>query len=93
MIDEGFYTQETKVGILKLEVKKDIVFMEQVPPIYGEYVDPLEIENCFLEDEFVNTIYPIRVLSTGMKEIFVPVKNSLLSSLLLVSISVAMSRI
>ena len=75
IITEGFYTQETQVGILKLEVKSNIVYMEQVPPVYGEYIDPLEINECFDNDEFINTVLPIRVLSTGMKEIFVPVKS------------------
>jgi len=75
IISEGFYTQVTKVGILKLEVKTDIVYMEQVPPIYGEYIDPLEIEDCFKSNNFINTSLPIRVLSTGMREIFVPLKS------------------
>lgn len=74
-IKEGFYTQETNVGILKLEVKSDIVYMEQVPPIYGEYLDPLEIEECFNYQSLVNRSLPIRVLSTGVREIFVPVKS------------------
>ncbi len=75
MIQEGFYTQETKAGILKLDIRKDLVYMEQVPPIYGEYVDPNEIEDCFLENGFVDRSLPIRVISTGMKEIFIPVKS------------------
>ena len=75
MIEEGFYTQETKVGILKLEVKKDMVYMEQVPPIYGEFIDPIEIKNCFSDNNFINKLYPIRILSTGMKEIFVPIQT------------------
>ncbi len=74
-IKKGFYTQETKVGILKLEVKKDTVFMEQIPPIYGEFVDPSEIYECFNNYEFIDSSLPIRVLSTGMKEIFVPIKS------------------
>ena len=74
-IDEGFYTQETEVGLLKLEVKKDMVYMEQIPPRYGEYIDPLEIEKCFKSKNFINTLLPIRILSTGMREIFVPLKS------------------
>jgi PhzF family phenazine biosynthesis protein len=75
IITEGFYTQETQVGILKLEVKSSVVYMEQLPPIYGEFVDPLEINECFDNTDFISTSLPIRVLSTGMKEIFVPVKS------------------
>lgn len=75
IITEGFYTQETGVGILKLEVKSDIVYMEQVPPIYGEFIDPIEIENCFNTSNVIETKLPIRILSTGMKEIFVPLRS------------------
>jgi PhzF family phenazine biosynthesis protein len=75
MLQEGFYTQETKAGILKLDIRKDLIYMEQVPPIYGEYIDPDEIEDCFVEKEFVDRKLPIRILSTGMKEIFIPVKG------------------
>jgi len=75
IITPGFYTQETEIGILKLEVKSDMVYMEQVPPVYGEYINPLEIEECFKKKNFVDTSLPIRVLSTGMNEIFVPVKS------------------
>ena len=75
MLQEGFYTQETKAGVLKLDIQKDLVYMEQVPPIYGEYIDPDEIEGCFLEEKFVDRNLPIRILSTGMKEIFIPVKG------------------
>ena len=75
IITTGFYTQETEVGILKIEVKSDMVYMEQVPPVYGEYIDPLEIEKCFNKKDFIDTSLPIRILSTGMNEIFVPVKS------------------
>ncbi|MCD6482404.1 MAG: PhzF family phenazine biosynthesis protein, partial [Candidatus Izimaplasma sp.] len=39
IITKGFYTQETKAGILKLEVKDRIVYMEQLLPTYGEYIN------------------------------------------------------
>ncbi len=75
VITEGFYTQETQVGILKLEVQKNIVYMEQIPPVYSDYIDPIEIESCFSASNIINTSLPIRVLSTGMREIFVPIKT------------------
>ena len=75
IITEGFYTQETEVGILKLEVKCDMVYMEQVPPFYGEFIEPIEIENCFNISNVIETKLPIRILSTGMKEIFVPLRG------------------
>ena len=75
IITKGFYTQETKAGILKIEVKDKIVYMEQLPPIYGDLVDPTLIEDCFNTTKIVNTELPIRVLSTGLREIFVPIKG------------------
>lgn len=75
LIDLGMYTQETKAGILKLEVKEDIVFMEQNPPIYGEVINPMEFINCFYNKDYINQELPIIILSTGMKEIFLPVNS------------------
>jgi len=72
-ITTGLYTQETKAGILRLDVQKDIVYMEQNPPMYFEYIEPSEIEECFEETDFTDTKLQIRVMSTGVKEIFVPV--------------------
>jgi PhzF family phenazine biosynthesis protein len=75
IIKPGIYTQETKAGILRLDVKEDIVFMEQNPPVYGQIIDPLEISNCFYNEDYINQELPIVVLSTGMKEIFLPVSS------------------
>ncbi len=73
IIDFGLFTQETKAGILKLEVRADIVFMEQNSPVYGQVIDPLELNNCFYNNNYINHELPIVILSTGMKEIFLPV--------------------
>ncbi len=74
-ISPGIYTQETKVGILKLYVKEDMVFMEQNPPVYGQVIDALEFSNCFYNVDYINQELPIVVLSTGMREIFLPVSS------------------
>ncbi len=75
IICEGTYTQETKVGILKLVVDEQFVYMEQVLPVYGDKIDPFEIEQCFSEVEIIDQDLVIQILSTGMKEIFVPIKS------------------
>ncbi len=75
IIKPGIYTQETKAGILKLDVKEDIVFMEQNIPEYGQIIDPLELSNCFYNDNYVNMELPIVILSTGMREIFLPINS------------------
>lgn len=75
MIKEGKYKIEIKVGILSIDVKNDIVFMEQNSPIFYEEVDFKEIEACFLESNFIDENLKVIIGSTGLKEIFVPVKE------------------
>lgn len=74
IITVGDYTQETKAGVLKIEVQEDIVFMQQNNPMYYEELSRSEISSCFkgldLDDRF-----PIVVMSTGVKEIFLPVSS------------------
>lgn len=75
IIKKGIYTQETKVGILKLNVKKEIVFMEQNAPDYGNYIEALDLNKCFYNTDYINQELPIQILSTGMREIFLPIKT------------------
>lgn len=75
VINEGLYTQETKAGILQLDVQKDVVYMEQNQPLFLDVLGKEEVETCFLESDFVDERYPIQVVSTGLKEIFIPVKS------------------
>mgnify|MGYP002640857696 CR=1 FL=1 len=75
IIKPGLYTQETKAGVLKLDVKEEIVFMEQNAPVYGQIIEPSELINCFYNDDYINQELPIVILSTGMKEIFLPINS------------------
>jgi len=75
VIKKGKYTAETRVGILDIEVSKTEVYMEQLNPLYLETVEEFEILDCFYEERFIDKEIPIIVASTGMKEIFVPVKS------------------
>ena len=75
IISPGIYTQETKAGILRLDVKEDIVYMEQNSPVYGQVIDPSEFSNCFYNDDYINLELPIVILSTGMREIFLPINS------------------
>lgn len=71
----GLYTQKTKAGILKLDVKEDIVFMEQNKPIFGQLLDKEVVGKCFNNENYLNQELPIIILSTGMREIFIPVNS------------------
>jgi PhzF family phenazine biosynthesis protein len=73
-IKPGIYKQETKAGILSLDVREDFVFMEQVNPEFSEFVDIEEIRKCFKDVLFNERLKP-QVVSTGIREIFLPVKS------------------
>lgn len=75
VIKEGKYTQETKAGILTLIIQKKEVYMEQILPIYNEELSYNDISTCFSNTNFIDTNLPIKVASTGLKEIFLPIKD------------------
>lgn len=75
VINPGIFTQETKAGILKLDVRDKDVFMEQNLPLYGEVLSSNIVANCFNEKDIFHPDLPIQVLSTGIREIFIPVKD------------------
>ncbi|HPE00136.1 MAG TPA: PhzF family phenazine biosynthesis protein [Bacillota bacterium] len=74
VIKIGLYTQETKAGILSLDVREDIILMQQPKPIFSEVLSYEEVATCFSNLE-INENLPIQVVSTGIREIFLPVKN------------------
>ncbi len=73
VIKPGIYTQETKAGVLKLYVRPQIVFMQQNNPEFFETLIVEDVRNCFDNEGFVHPEFPIKVVSTGLKEIFIPV--------------------
>lgn len=71
------YTQETKAGSLKVEVKEDMsVIMNQTLPYFYETIckeeiaDSLNITTAEIEEDL-----PVQIVSTGLKDIIVPIKN------------------
>lgn len=75
IIIPGNYTQETKAGLLKLDVRKDFVFMQQNKPQFFETIKKSEIERCFNLKDFIDESLPTIIGSTGLREIFVPVTS------------------
>ncbi len=75
-IKRGDYTQETKAGILKIQVFENSIYMQQNLPRYDELIDEEEIYPCF-ENELQGQIMdlPIQMVSTGLKDILLPVKD------------------
>lgn len=72
----GTYTQETKAGILKIIINENDVFMEQNKPVFTDILSLDEISTCF-KSSILTYIEskPIQVVSTGLRDIMLPVKS------------------
>lgn len=68
------YTIETYSGVLTITIKNDITFMEQNKPIFYDVVSPNELIDCF-DIKAIDNKYPIQIVSTGLKDILIPIKN------------------
>ena len=76
-ISWGKYYQETKAGVLNVEVKEDssIMMGQNTPSFYEiiskkEIADSLNITTAEMLEEL-----PVQIVSTGLKDILVPIKN------------------
>lgn len=74
LLSLGLHTQETNVGILSLDIEKEKVFMEQLLPLFSEFIDKKDIQLAFSNLAF-NGIYNPQIVSTGIREIFLPIKD------------------
>lgn len=84
IITPGLYNQETKAGILDVEVKSDSsIMMNQSLPIFYEEIPKYEIANSlniYVDD--IEDDIPIQIVSTGLRDIIIPIKNlSILTSI------------
>jgi PhzF family phenazine biosynthesis protein len=68
--------QETKAGLLKIRVSSEEILMEQTTPEFGAVLEPGEIfwSLGLSEDDQVPGL-PVQIVSTGLKDILVPVKS------------------
>lgn len=75
-VERGNYTQETKAGILKIQVFENYVFMEQNKPRYFGIIDREEIVDCFGSEyrDYIGDT-PVQIVSTGLRDIILPVKD------------------
>lgn len=76
IINVGEYRQETKAGVLQVKVGERCIYMEQNPPEFFEILHKDEIAGCFKSrfQDYVSDL-PIQVVSTGLKDLILPVKN------------------
>ncbi len=73
----GCYTQETRAGILPVEIRPDgAVFMDQSLPQFLECVDKAELADSLRvsEDAFLPGL-PAQIVSTGLRDILIPIKS------------------
>ena len=68
------YTIETNSGVLTITIKDDSIFMEQNNPIFYDVVSLNEFVDCF-DMKAIDNKYPIQIVSTGLKDILIPIKS------------------
>lgn len=69
------YTIETKAGILSIKIKDDgLILMEQNSPVFFETLDSQIFSDC-LDSTAIDTTLPIEIVSTGLKDIMMPIKS------------------
>lgn len=74
MLDKEEYTIETQSGVLDILVKKGEIMMEQNIPTFYEEIPLEEIKEC-VDIDCINEDIPIQIVSTGLRDILVPIKN------------------
>lgn len=77
LIKQGNYSQETKAGVLNIEIsEKEVVFMDQPLPEFFQTIDKKEIADslCVSEKQFLNDL-PVQIVSTGLKDMVIPIKS------------------
>jgi len=78
LIKIGTYSQELKAGVLAVEILEDgTVLMAQSLPAFSDTFKIDEILDIFKcsEDVFTVNNLPIQIVSTGLRDVFVPVKD------------------
>lgn len=76
-IEPGKYAQETKAGVLSVEIKEDLsIMMNQNTPSYCQTICKQEIADSLniTTAEMIEDL-PIQIVSTGLRDILIPIKN------------------
>lgn len=68
------YTIETNSGLLSITIKDNVILMEQNKPVYYDVVPLKELAGCF-DVRDIDSKYPIRIASTGLKDILIPIRS------------------
>lgn len=76
-IPAGKYRQETKAGVLGIEIMANgLVFMNQNPPQYLGVLTKEKIAECLnLKASDIDTRFPVEIVNTGVPTIVVPLSS------------------
>lgn len=75
MLDKPDCTIETEAGILNIHIKDDgLILMEQNRPAYLEVLDSDIFTGC-IERNFIDHRFPIRIVSTGLNDVMLPINS------------------
>lgn len=76
LIQNGKYSLKTKAGLIIISVNDDSIFMTQKKPEFFEILSSDEVLDCLnIENNDLMPNLPIQIVSTGLRDIIVPVKN------------------
>lgn len=75
MLNASAYKIETGAGILNISVCDGLVYMEQNKPQYGKIISKDVFKNC-IDTSLIDDSKPIQIVSTGLWDIILPIKNS-----------------
>ncbi|MFV0395639.1 MAG: PhzF family phenazine biosynthesis protein [Coprobacillaceae bacterium] len=73
-LNKSKYNIETKSGVLDIIIEGDTIFMEQGLPQFYDQISIEEMSGCFDINNVENSM-PTQIVSTGLKDIIVPIKN------------------
>ncbi|HHQ0972826.1 TPA: PhzF family phenazine biosynthesis protein, partial [Listeria innocua] len=63
-------------GVLTITLKDGTIFMEQNRPNFYDIIPPNELTECFDLNK-VNTNYQVQIVSTGLKDILIPITSEI----------------
>ena len=77
IIKPGNFSQETRAGVLNVEVKEDLsIMMTQNTPGFYEIIDKEEIADSLnICSNQISEDSPVQIVSTGLRDILVPIKK------------------
>lgn len=76
-INPGKYTQETKAGILDIEIKNDnTILMDQSLPKFSGIIDKQQIADSLnIPSDKISPDMSIEIVSTGLRDIIIPINT------------------